>query len=200
LRGCERGGAQGTAGAERLGRVPAHPAFSGMPAMYPMSVTLGESLALPRVATRGQHGVSGPPQRPLPALLGPPSRLTTRVLWRRHESKCTPRQAHLGPDPWPCPFCGGEVQRQERATHGGETATRAMQHCYRFPVAAKACMLSARAGRHSAGAAACQPHLRSGRPCGQEKLISNASTPISSHRPMISSQAPLLRGHAEGCM
>lgn len=35
-------------------------------------------------------------------------------------------------------------------------------------------------------------HLRSGSPCGQLKLISKASTLISSHRPMISSHAPLL--------
>lgn len=35
------------------------------------------------------------------------------------------------------------------------------------------------------------PILRSGRPCGQLKLISNASTPTSSQRPMISCQASL---------
>lgn len=42
------------------------------------------------------------------------------------------------------------------------------------------------------------PMRRSGMPCGQLKLISNASTPTSSHLPMISSQALLHRAGRQG--
>ena len=87
--------------------------------------------------------------------------------------------AKRSPDPWP------SLQKLH-----AWVSTRTVHNANAAPSLHRWCMNKRR--QVSRGCDSRTPILRSGMPCGQEKLISKASTPLSSHLAISSSQAPLL--------